>query len=363
MAQSIFSAPSSRNKPLVEFKAGKMLIRGKMVIPDKRQGKIEVVHSPEDQLKHFKWKDRSTGQVETDLIIFPDEVVFKRVKQCTTGRVYLLEWKTTERRLFFWMQEPSDERDAEFCEKVNKSLNNPSAAAEGGEGSAASLFGISQEQLLAMMGGRIPHRARGAGTQQASSPQPARPPAPTTPSSTSTTTTSRSAPAATVGEQQLQSILRQLAGAAPATGTQPEAGQQQEDIDLSSVITPEALLPILNNPQVAEQLLPYLPEGQRDPQELRQLVHSPQFHQALQAFNSALQSGALADVLPALGLPPSAAGGGVQEFLRTLQAQAQRQREEGTDAGSEGASQQGVGEEDEDKDGDEEDGGDGMDAS
>lgn len=42
-----------------------MLIRGQMVIPDKRKGKIEVNQSPDDQLMHFKWKDRSTGQVET----------------------------------------------------------------------------------------------------------------------------------------------------------------------------------------------------------------------------------------------------------------------------------------------------------
>lgn len=62
------------------------------------------------------------------MIIFPEEAVFKRVKQCTTGRVYLLEWKGTERRLFFWMQEPSEDKDAELCEKVNKALNEPPAS-------------------------------------------------------------------------------------------------------------------------------------------------------------------------------------------------------------------------------------------
>jgi len=85
----------------------------------------------------------------------------------------------------------------------------------------------------------------------------------------------------------------------------------------------DALLPLLTNPHIAEQLLPFLPEGQRNPDELRQLVRSPQFHQALQAFNSALESGALAGLMPALGLPASAAGGGVQSFLRALQEQAQ----------------------------------------
>ena len=33
---------------------------------------------------HFKWKDRTTGTVEDDLIIFPDDVEFKKVSQCTT---------------------------------------------------------------------------------------------------------------------------------------------------------------------------------------------------------------------------------------------------------------------------------------
>ena len=38
----------------------------------------------EDQLMHFKWKDRTSGTVEDDLIIFPDDVEFKKVSQCTT---------------------------------------------------------------------------------------------------------------------------------------------------------------------------------------------------------------------------------------------------------------------------------------
>lgn len=370
IAQSIFAAPTNRNKPLVEFKAGKMLIRGKMVIPDKRKGKIELAQSPDDQLMHFRWKDRSTGQVETDLIIFPDEAVFKKVKQCTTGRVFLLEWKSTERRLFFWMQEPSDEKDAELCEKVNKALNSPPAA-EGGEagaGGVPGLAGMSQEQLLAMMGmgglggmggGGGARRGSARGAAAASAPpsgaQPAaggaRSAAPT-PSTPAPTTTARSTDAS-IGEQQLQNILREL-GAAQGGGAGAAGGQAPEDVDLSSVMTSEALLPLLSNPAVAEQLLPYLPEGQRNPEELRELVRSPQFHQALQAFNSALQSGALADVLPALGLPASAAGGGVQDFLRALQEQSQRQtggQQQQQGGSQEGGNEPAGGEKKDDKDG------------
>jgi 26S proteasome regulatory subunit N13 len=66
-----------------------------------------------------------------DLIIFPEEATFKRVKQCTTGRVYLLEWKATARRLFFWMQEPAEDKDAENANNINKFINNPPTASEG----------------------------------------------------------------------------------------------------------------------------------------------------------------------------------------------------------------------------------------
>ena len=57
------AAASSRTKSLVEFKAGKMTLKGKMVHPDKRKGLVYVYQS-DDSLMHFCWKDRSTGIVE-----------------------------------------------------------------------------------------------------------------------------------------------------------------------------------------------------------------------------------------------------------------------------------------------------------
>jgi hypothetical protein len=168
-----------------------MLIRGKQVIPDKRKGLIQLV-----KVTHLSFRITllslqhrvlmmacctSCGKIGPhnksklcfslfslylyllyfqDLIIFPGDAVFKRVKQCTTGRVYLLEWKTSDRRLFFWMQEPSDEKDEEYCTKINHTINNPP---QGGEGTALYLScspfhhhlggSLDQSQLLAMMGG------------------------------------------------------------------------------------------------------------------------------------------------------------------------------------------------------------------
>ena len=53
----------SASKNLVEFRAGKMYMKGKMVHPDKRKGLVYVYQS-DDSLMHFCWKDRTSGSVD-----------------------------------------------------------------------------------------------------------------------------------------------------------------------------------------------------------------------------------------------------------------------------------------------------------
>merc|ERR1712106_137633 len=126
----------------VEFRAGKMNLNlsTKMVSPDKRKGMLTVLQS-DDQLMHLQWKDRTTSTIEDDLIIFPDDVEFKAVPACTTGRVFVLKFKTSNKRMFFWMQEPKSDKDEELCKKVNDNLNNPPApgSARSGSGLASGL--------------------------------------------------------------------------------------------------------------------------------------------------------------------------------------------------------------------------------
>lgn len=64
-ATALFGNTAGRNqsKNLVEFKAGKMSMRGKMVYPDKRKGLL-YIHQSDDSLIHFCWKDRTSGVVE-----------------------------------------------------------------------------------------------------------------------------------------------------------------------------------------------------------------------------------------------------------------------------------------------------------
>ncbi|XP_075883011.1 proteasomal ubiquitin receptor ADRM1-like [Nelusetta ayraudi] len=154
------------SKYLVEFRAGKMTLKGNVVTPDKRKGTVYVQQS-DDSLIHFCWKDRTSGNVDDDLIIFPDDCEFKKVSQCTTGRVYVLKFKAGSKRLFFWMQEPKSDKDEEFCRKVNEYLNNPpipgapgsvggsghELSALGGEGGLQNLLGnMSHNQLMQLIG-------------------------------------------------------------------------------------------------------------------------------------------------------------------------------------------------------------------
>ena len=53
----------SQSKNLVEFRAGKMHMKGNMVHPDKRKGLVYVYQS-DDSLMHFCWKDRTSGNVD-----------------------------------------------------------------------------------------------------------------------------------------------------------------------------------------------------------------------------------------------------------------------------------------------------------
>ncbi|CAG7730338.1 unnamed protein product [Allacma fusca] len=158
----------NQQKNLVEFRAGKMTLKGSTVSPDKRKGLVYIYQS-EDGLTHFCWKDRKSGTVEDDLIVFPDDCEYKKVTQCKEGsRVFLLKFKTSARKLFFWMQEPKADGDDDLVWKVNDSLNNPGGsggnARQGGQSGSvtptpsesemqALISNMSQSQLMQLIGG------------------------------------------------------------------------------------------------------------------------------------------------------------------------------------------------------------------
>jgi 26S proteasome regulatory subunit N13 len=122
----------------VQFNAGKCNLAPQpdgafLVTPDRRKGKISL-QKGNDSLLHFKWTDRSTNAALMDLIVFPDEVVFKKVVTGTpSDRVYMLKWKIGDRREMFWLQDKRTDNDSDNCEKLNRFIANPDATNPPGE--------------------------------------------------------------------------------------------------------------------------------------------------------------------------------------------------------------------------------------
>ncbi|CAL1534359.1 unnamed protein product [Lymnaea stagnalis] len=385
MAALFGNSSSNRNqsKNLVEFRAGKMHMKGKMVHPDKRKGLVYVYQS-DDSLMHFCWKDRNSGAVEDDLIIFPDDIEFKNVSQCTTGRVYVLKFKSSSRKFFFWLQEPKTDKDEENCKKVNDFLNNPptpgSSRGGGSSGGLPSdlsnlgeqdlqsiLGGMSQQQLMQLLGGmgigggssssnvlgsligrpssaqstasEPPLRSQSAaGARGASRDATPSQPRPVTAAALPSQETAGDAPRAAAAP-----VVSGSSGVPPTAGASaqiqlsdlqnilstmkvPTDGAGKEGVDLAKALSPEAMIPILANPEVQERLIPYLPEGGSLPkteEELRNTVQSPQFQQALSSFSSALQSGQLGPLMSQFGLGEdvanAAAQGDMEAFVKAMQ--------------------------------------------
>uniref|UniRef100_A0A8C9S877 ADRM1 26S proteasome ubiquitin receptor n=1 Tax=Scleropages formosus TaxID=113540 RepID=A0A8C9S877_SCLFO len=363
------------SKNLVEFRAGKMSLKGSTVTPDKRKGLV-YIQQTDDSLIHFCWKDRTTGNVEDDLIIFPDDCEFKRVNQCTTGRVYVLKFKAGTKRLFFWMQEPKTDKDEEYCRKVNEYLNNPpipgamggqgsgghELSALGGESGLQSLLGnMSHNQLMQLIGptglgglgglgalagpglanllgsaappassplsssrsqstATVPSSASPAPRQSSAqtTPTPVAPQVTASPAAIPTTPAAPPSPTHPIHLSDLQNILATMNVPTLAAGTQ--------GVDLASVLTPEIMAPILANAEVQQRLLPYLPSGESLPQtadEIQSTLTSPQFQQAMSMFSSALASGQLGPLLNQFGLPSEAVDaanrGDVEAFAKAME--------------------------------------------
>jgi len=321
------------------------------------------VHQSDDSLIHFCWRERNKSSAEDDLIIFPDDCEFKEVPQCTTGRAFLLRFKTSSRKFFFWSQEPKSDKDAEYIRKINDAFNNPppqhssggnstsdivSALGEGGE--FQNLLGRMDhqqlmQQLIGMgMGGPGsnlgPLLSRRSASGQSADTTPmsvsraatagskSNESTPRTPSVASSTTVTTPAPsnpsAASTGDisnliqlSDLQNILYDLGG---------DENKAKEEIDLAGADWADAMLPLLVNPKTRDRLLPFLPDSQDLPkseEELRSTLKSPQFQQALQAFSAALSSGQLGPLIAQFGLDDiaikSAEKGDVAGFSKALQ--------------------------------------------
>ncbi|KAG0172529.1 adhesion regulating molecule 1 [Apophysomyces sp. BC1015] len=292
----------------------------------------------DDQLMHLYWKERRAVNPEEDLIIFPDEAELVRVPECTTGRVYLLRFRKSSQKFFFWMQSKNDDKDEENVRRVNQLINDPLSAMNDRHGSsdADALMDYDSQNNINRMPPQLFQLLQTAGGPGGSIPSttPARGDGPVDQPTESASPDLQDASATAEQEQQDSQTqggaissdqLNQLRSILSEVGTPDE---NRSAVQLSDVLSPEALAPLLNDPEICSSLFPFLPENaERTPQEVRQVVQNPQFQQALRSLTVALESGQLGPLLGQLGLDP-AAGTDVEAFLRAIEQQARRRENE-----------------------------------
>ncbi|XP_033252632.1 proteasomal ubiquitin receptor ADRM1 homolog isoform X2 [Drosophila miranda] len=333
---------SSNSSNLVEFRAGRMNMVGKMVHPDSRKGSVYMTQS-DDGLMHFCWKDRTSGKVEDDLIVFPDDFEYKRVEQCKTGRVYVLKFKSSTRRMFFWMQEPKTDKDEENCRRINELLNNPPSAHQRGGGGGSNdgdlqymLNNMSQQQLMQLFGGvgqmgglssllgqmnsRTPSSRNTSSSGGASALQ--------TPENISVPRTPTAPKGSKSGSSRSNLNSQSDTDGSASSSIDADASGRSLNIDLSTALSgAEAINQLIADPERVKSLIVHLPESEDADEDRKQQIKnhitSPQFQQALAQFSNALQSAQLGPVVKQFELSNDAVAaaysGNLEDFVNALQ--------------------------------------------
>ncbi|KAJ7784685.1 adhesion regulating molecule [Mycena metata] len=275
---------------LLAFKAGRAFRRenSNTVEPSPVKGAI-ILTTGEDGLFHFTWKNRTTGVVDEDLILFPSDASFVKVPQ-SSGRMYVLKFSSSNQRHFFWLQDASTARDDEFVANINRLL----------EDSESNLVWNTS-----------------AATSQ--------PQASTSAQAASAATGSLSATAPLIPPEQLAQLQALLAGSSSASAA-PE-------FSLTDILTPANLTPLFtSHPELIPTLFPHLPPDLPTPpsaEALQRIIISPQFRAAVSGFDQALRTGLLGGLVRNLGLPEEA-GTGIEPFLRAVQEQANKDSPSGS---------------------------------
>jgi len=336
------AAPQARH--LLQFKAGKMNMKGKMVQPDSRKG-FAYVYQSGDSKVHFCWFDRSTWLVENDYILAPKQAEFKRVSVCKSGRVYVLKIK--EKRFFIWMQEPTDRNDSAICESVNRFIESPipppSNHMNDWLGGIRGLSGLSQNDLLALLSMGV---GLGGGLSSESDSSSAQALTATTGERHLNSSRIESPSVQTAGATSVPSSAGRTSTSAPSAGTQPTGKFKLQDlhtilssvqnstqgaakltpIDLANGVNADSVRDLLTQKEVLDRLGSHLPA--RDPEDdvptpaenVISTIQSPQFKSSLKSFSQSFVSGDLGPVVSQFNLGDAAVEAAREGDLEALAA-------------------------------------------
>merc|ERR1711972_1165635 len=339
--QSKSTSRAPQTNYLAEIKCGRMTMNEstKMVEPQLEKGLL-FVKQMNDTLIHLVWKERGVTNSkipEDDLIVFEGDCSVRLIKQLP-DRVFLVRWNQTNTRKIYWMQHTDKAKDEELIKDLDLALNNTSEAQkkyrekikkETGGKSGAEKGGASGGLDLGSLMGE-------AGSSEI---------------------LSQLMQSGALDQNTMNSLLQQMGGAGIGGGNETAAEtpkssrpastkannggkgvdaadlqqafgmvNQKKSYDLTKVLGSESLVGMLSNKEVQERLNKHMPKDEKikeTKEELRAAVGSPQYQQAVQAFQEALESGQLAPVLQQFNLPENAikaaAGGDMKAFAEAME--------------------------------------------
>jgi 26S proteasome regulatory subunit N13 len=243
--------------PLVQFRAGKMILENGIVRADLRSGLFSLVQETTGLIE-ILW----TSGSDCDSYIVPSgDATFNRVKKCTTGRVFVLDMKV--RTAFFWLQEKSEENDERYLKQVKRAIGDKTTSHPG------------------------------------AAPAPA------------ATASAASVPSNSLQMDALQRILSNLG---PAAAPEPEPSLQ--DIIMSQ----EVLEALRSDPAFyMARVHSHLPEGTEPDSDVVDELRNPQVQAAAAMLQAALsEPDGFRELCNAFGLRPPAGACGLAAFLKAL---------------------------------------------
>jgi len=354
---ALFNRPniSAGESYLAELKCGRMTFNSEtsLVSPDPEKGVLYVKKSV-DNLIHLCWKNRKSSVAAEDWTVFEGDTSVRFIKELPEHRVFFIKFTATGKRMFYWLQHADQDEDEKLMKQLNMALNKTNerlaeirAEKKVKEGSsrnagiklsgkglkeggiqipnitnASELLELYQSggislgnngqidvndfnQVLSQLGGK-------ATTPKASSSKKSRA---KNKSSTIVDTPKTILKNKPVRMEELQSAM-----------TQAFAMTQKSKIDLTKILNKDSLSKLLADKTIQERLNKHMPvdeKFEKTESEILKTVGSPQYQQALTAFQQAFESGQLAGVLKQFNLPDevvnSANGGNLEIFGKNLE--------------------------------------------
>lgn len=279
------------SQALIEFKAGRMNYDGKKVTADKRRGTVKVVKDAQG-ITQFQWVEAGSNNPFQNIMIFPGDAKFEKVKQ-SKDRVYLLEFLQSKQRHFYWMQEKNEEDDESRCKKLNNIIN-------GRDEDAMDVDSKPSQAPKASTPSSRPAASSGSGPQ-VRAPSTSQPPNP--------------------GNTNYNDLLNQfLANENMSKMVEDMRAKQEESVPLETIISSSAINKILEDSKACERLYEHCPDGQQDQSGLSDSLNSSASNEnlnssiysavrhVLRSLQNAIELGQGHMILQQMGIDPSNPG-------------------------------------------------------